>query len=272
MDFKKILVPIDFSSCSKNALKNALQLAKKTKAELLLLHAFQIPVAHGELGSQTIIMGLAADIEKDIQQDFENLKKEFPELNDINYRNQIKHAYPVDAILSAVLTEKIDLIIMGTHGASGIDEIIMGTNAYSVIKDLRCPVLVIPEKGDLKNINRMAYASDYKHLEDMSGLDPMIDLAVLYDAEIDILHLSDKSEIDMEEADEAEMIEKQLKDIKHTYHFKSAEDIEQSLNDHIAERQIDLLVMIPRKHKFFEKHWTKKMAFHSKTPLLALPS
>ena len=266
MDLKKILVPIDFSSCSK------IQLAKKTKAELLLLHAFQIPVAHGELGAQTVIMGLATDIEKDIEEDFENLKNEIPELNEVNYKSNIKHAYPIDAILSAVLTEKIDLIVMGTHGASGIDEIIMGTNAYSVIKDLRCPVLVIPKNGNLKNVNRIAYASDYKHLEDTSILNPMINIAALYDAEIDILHLSDKKEMNSEEAEEAERIENQLKDVIHSYHFKSAEDIEQSLNQHIAERQIDILVMVPRKHKFFEKHWTKKMAFHGKTPLLALPS
>jgi nucleotide-binding universal stress UspA family protein len=275
MTFKKILVPIDFSECSKNALKNAIPLAKKTGAKLLLLHAFQIPVAHGELGAQGMIMGLASDIEKNIEEDFVNLRKEFPELNDINNKNYVKHAYPVDAISSTVLTEKVDLIIMGTHGASGIEEVIMGTNAYSVIKNLSCPVLVIPEKGSIQDIKRIALASDYKHLNDISILNPMADLAKLHAAEIDIFHLSDRTEISEEEVEEAKLIEKYLKKIEHSYHFQISKDVEQAINEHLEERQIDMLTMIPRHHKFFErlfeKQWTKKMAFHSKTPLLALP-
>ena len=274
MSIKKILVPTDFSPCAKNALNSAISLASKFEAELILMNAFQIPVSHGEFGAQTIITGLANDIEKDINTEMDKLIESLPALKKIKYKTSIVHSHTTSAIRNTIKKESIDLVIMGTHGASGIDEVLIGTNAYSTVKEGSCPVMVIPEEAKLEKIGRIIFASDYRHLNKLDSLKPLITLAKYYNSHIDVLHFSEELITD-EERSEAKAINRTFKKLSHGYHFYLSADVEQSINDHIKKYPADLIVMIPRHHNFFErifnKKWTKKMVSHSETPILTLP-
>ena len=144
----RILLPTDFSENALTAIRYALTLYKDLKCTFFLLNSYMPPVYHTEylMGSPAQI-GLGDIVQQNSQDNLEALKntleKEF---------NNPLHTFITHSalnVLSSEITrtveaEKIDIIVMGTQGASGAKEILLGTNTVHVIKNAKCPVLVIP--------------------------------------------------------------------------------------------------------------------------------
>lgn len=275
MAHKKILVPVDFSKCSKNALKYAILIGKRLPADLLLMHAFSVPVTHGEMGAISIINTLVTGIEEDIESDFSRLIDEVPELAEVKYETVIKHGSVVDAFVAKSREFQPDLVVMGTKGAHGIDEVILGTNAFAVVKNSDIPVLIIPENAGFRPLKKIALASDYQDVH-IGLFDPLLMLNRIFGSEIHIVHISKDKAINNEEAEEAKKMQRYFKDVPHHYHLLQTDDIEEGLNNYCHEHAIDLLTLIPRKHRLFEvlmkgRH-SKKIIFHTEIPLLTLPA
>jgi len=136
--FKKILVPIDFSETSFNALETAVCLSKLNNASLEILYAKDtIP----ELVLHDNQRGRSRDNSQAIMNAY---------VNAIEHKHQIKpkliweEGLPADAIIRTANKNQPDLIVCGTHGASGYRESFIGSTAYTVIKYASCPVLTIP--------------------------------------------------------------------------------------------------------------------------------
>ncbi|GAA5036856.1 universal stress protein UspA [Marivirga lumbricoides] len=271
---KRILIPTDFSECSINALKYAVQLAEKINIdEILILHAYAVPLSYSDLNISYDLSDTAEAIEKDIDKEFSLLEQKIPELKNIKYHKVKIDHYLNDAILSVCLKTNIDLIIMGTQGASGIDEVVLGTNAHRIIKSQICPVLVVPEDAKFTGMRNIALSSDYKGL--MSELlYPLKALRYAFGATVHVIHISKKDHLEGEKAEAAKSLELHLKDLPHQFHFMKDEDIEFALENFAQKKNIDLLVIYPRKKGLFErifgKSESKSIIFHSKIPLLAL--
>ena len=147
---KKILVPIDFSDASVNALKVACQLALRFDAGLYLLHVnemmpYVIPV------TEYAYTATAVDIEtynkekyEHIQQLKKNVLREAPYSN-LDITVAVEAGVMVPVVKKVAEEEFADLIVMGTLGASGWREVLVGSNTERVIRHAPCPVLVIPE-------------------------------------------------------------------------------------------------------------------------------
>ncbi|NMH86757.1 universal stress protein [Flavivirga algicola] len=155
---KKIIVPIDFSEHSEYALKTAARLAKKNNAELLALHMLEMSevmlTASGE-EPQKIIYFL-----KLAEQRFEDfLKKDY--LKDVKVIPIVKHFKVFSEVNEIAQKYDADLIVMGSHGASGVKEFFIGSNTERVVRHADIPVLVV--KNDLPQINFevIAYACDF---------------------------------------------------------------------------------------------------------------
>ncbi|MBL6445602.1 universal stress protein [Fulvivirga sp. 29W222] len=275
MGHKKILVPVDFSKCSKNALKYAIHIGKRMPADLQLMHAFSVPVTHGEMGAISIVNTLVTGIEEDLESDFAKLTEEVPELAEVNYETVIKHNSVVDAFIAQSKQFQPDMVIMGTKGAHGIDEVVLGTNAFAVTKNSKVPVLVIPETAGYRPLKKIALASDYKDVH-VGLFDPLLDLNKVFGAEIHIVHISKEKNLTAEETEEAKKMQRYLKDVPHHYHLLQTDNIEDGLNGYCHEHDIDLLTLIPRKHQLFEVlmrgRQSKKIIFHTEIPVLTLPS
>ena len=273
--FKKILVPTDFSVCSKNALKNAVTLAKETKSELFILHVYYESVINSEVGIGTIIPNMTDEFEQSARKGYKKLEKEIPSLGDVKHTFLTKQGITSESIISTCYANDIDLIIMGTQGVSGFEEVIIGSNTYDVIKKAHCPVLAIPQGSNIYDIKKIAFAGDYKKIEDISkALKPLMQIAHLYNAEIHIIHIDDEDVLGAEEFQEAKKLERYLKNTIHSYHFDINKNIIEGIDNYVSENEIDLLVLIPHKRNLFEKVYrkniTKKLVFHTKTPLMTL--
>jgi nucleotide-binding universal stress UspA family protein len=152
---KKILVPCDFSKPAINAFRFALDVAAESKGTVYLLHVLELPVI-----PDTVIMPVLT-----FEQDFlENLKKktlsEFDKLiakynnNKVKIQPVMEFGPPANTIVAYAEKNAVDLIIMGSHGASGLREYFVGSNAEKVVRRSHVPVLVMKGyfKGPVKNI------------------------------------------------------------------------------------------------------------------------
>lgn len=158
---KKILVPTDFSKQAENALKVAAQLAKKHKSEIYLLHMLELPlglVDQANTGGSSLPESLF----------FMKLAhKRFKEVLSSDYLKGIKVYETVlfqntfEGITEVGEKNKVDLIIMGSHGASGFKEMFIGSNTEKVVRTSKIPVLVIKNKNEKFAVKNFVFASDF---------------------------------------------------------------------------------------------------------------
>ncbi|MCH7974208.1 MAG: universal stress protein [Bacteroidetes bacterium] len=148
-DIKKVLVPIDFSDYSKDALNYSINFNKCFNAELILIYVIE-PVIYPTDFSATQISIPPTDVEitKNAEASLKQLiNKEIP--LDIKINAIIKIGKPFVEIVETATEENIDLIIISSHGHSGIEKILFGSTAEKVVRKAPCPVLTLrtPLKG-----------------------------------------------------------------------------------------------------------------------------
>ncbi len=141
---KNILVATDFTQLSENALQTAVAIAERHSAELTLLNSieyanFMLPV-EGTMATDQMITELSALNEDNLKA----MAAEISQKKKLKITTHLAIGNPADEICRAAMKLKSDLIVMGTHGASGIREFFLGSNAFNVVRKTPCPVLTIP--------------------------------------------------------------------------------------------------------------------------------
>lgn len=157
---KRILVPTDFSSRAENALKIAAQIARKNDFEIHLLHMLEIPSQMNDAitgGAAIPEIMLFLQKAKEIMQ--HTKEKDF--LQGLTVIDAIKLERATQGILSYSKDNHIDLIIMGSNGASGLTEIIIGSNTEKVVRLSPAPVMVIKEEITPFDPKNIVFASDF---------------------------------------------------------------------------------------------------------------
>ena len=138
MKTQNILVPVDFSANSAAAVDYASSLANESGAELHLLHVHEDVVAFVE--------GFGGyPMPPDVEQIKASLEQVRPTTADIPFRRCFKMGHPADEIIQYAKENQIDLIVMGTHGRTGIDRLLIGSVAEGVVRRAPCPVLTIKQ-------------------------------------------------------------------------------------------------------------------------------
>ena len=179
---KRILVPIDFSKYSEEALKVAAQIARKNKSEIILLHLLELP----HQGGDTMSTGSSIpEIMFYKNAAIGNLE----ELMDADYLKGIyvseatKFEKVTEGILEVSKTNQVDLIVMGSHGTSGFEELLIGSNTEKVVRSSDIPVLVVKRNaGDFRAKN-LVFASDFSK-EIRKPFQKMLEFAKIFDSNL----------------------------------------------------------------------------------------
>lgn len=182
---KKILVPTDFSEQAENALKVAAMIAKKHDAEIYLLHMMEIPMQQIDPGSVRSDIPEALFFMQLAHKRFENLM-ESDYLEGIAVHEKVKADITFNEIKDACKELDIDLIVMGSHGVSGLKEMFIGSNAEKVVRSSDIPVLVIKNKHNSFSIRDFVFASDFKN-DNKETYRQATEFAKLFDAKIHLL-------------------------------------------------------------------------------------
>ncbi|CAM1333795.1 universal stress protein [Tenacibaculum aestuariivivum] len=156
---KKIIVPVDFSIHSENALKTAAYIAKQTNAEVIVVHMLELSNAvinQSESSSQQEMIFYIKLAEKKFN---EFLQKDY--LSDIKVTPIIKHFKIFSELDELAKEENADLVIIGSKGTSGLEEIFIGSNTEKVIRYANVPVLVVKEEPITSKIQKVVFACDF---------------------------------------------------------------------------------------------------------------
>jgi nucleotide-binding universal stress UspA family protein len=266
-----ILVPTDFSDLSKVAAMYAVQLAKKLKADIIILAVININASAAtsirwEKLQEEMIKIASEDAAKLIQEIKADINGKLP----ISYHYTI--GYPVqDLIESFTVENDVDMIIMGTKGATGLKKVLMGSNATAVIDNSSKPVIAVPGETVFKPIEKIVYATDMANLNE--EIKAVAQFAQLLDAHVKVLHVirgdSDKKFDDMQ-------ITADLINLtgypKISFHVSRNDFTADEVDSFVVNQEADLLAMFTHKLDFYEKLFgksiTRQLAFHAHVPLL----
>jgi nucleotide-binding universal stress UspA family protein len=273
MEKYKILVPVDFSPYSVNALKNAVSLAKKTDSFISIVHAVMVPVVYGEDDMESSGWQ-AEEMEKGIKDNLESMTNLVPDLKDIDHEFKLEYALSPDAIITFTLQNEVDLIVMGTRGKNRKGRALLGSNTFAVINSVKCPVLAIPEDGNINDVKKIILAVDYDEIPPYASFEPLIKLARLFGAQVNIIHIGKEMKLTSEELLEARNLEQYFKTVKHQYKYLFGGDEEKTISTYLKNENARVLAIISKEHTMVEKlqhrSLTKKIVSHLKIPLLVL--
>ena len=144
-DIKKILVPIDFSDYSKSALKYAVNFCKDCNAEMVLIYVVEPVIYPPDFSmGQIAIPSVNAEWDERAKQELEKLAKEQIPAS-VQVKTIIKTGKPFVEIIETAGELDVDLIIIATHGRSGMEHILFGSTAEKVVRKAPCPVLTLRE-------------------------------------------------------------------------------------------------------------------------------
>lgn len=264
MNIKKILVPIDFSEISLNALRYAADFAQSNGAAIFLLHIADpdslLNDLKGNLSPEHLL----------------SLVKEERFLTGIKTTSILKKGKIADLILEESRTNDVDLVVMGTQGAGNLTRTLIGTNTTKVVSHSKCPVLAIPGDATWQPVKKVVLAVDLEHRADKSILDVV---NTMKKREAAILAVYVGTSNDRKNEAELNRYVEELK-IKSQYQKIVAKYIHSelflgSLENFILDIEADMLVMITHHRGVFESIFdpsvTKRLAFHTQVPLMVIP-
>lgn len=170
---KKILVPTDFSEQAGYALDFAYQIALKSTAEIILINVVDYPGLSSIWGGGMNVIGGAEPPLDNLDESFINnlfnrskdeiramTKKLDP--GSVKIKQVVEVGNPYFVITEKIEQENVNLVIMGTKGASGLEEVLIGSNTERVVRHANCPVITIKKKRDYTKIHNIAFASNFE--------------------------------------------------------------------------------------------------------------
>lgn len=145
VQIKKILVPVDFSDYSKHALKYAVEFAKQFDAELILISVIEPMIYPADFSmGQVAIPATDQNLSERVEEELKNLdEKEIA--GQVRSKRIIKSGKPFYEINETAREEDADLIIIATHGHTGVEHLLFGSTAEKVVRKAPCPVLTLRE-------------------------------------------------------------------------------------------------------------------------------
>lgn len=272
-----ILFPTDFSESARNAMQYGLQLYKGRGYKYVILNSVEPTTASSNAG---MIVNMSEILAKD---SLEGLAKEkewlesLPEAEGCHFETVQMFGEFVSCIKHIIRDKSIDMIIMGTTGASGLKEFFVGSNAASVIQDIHIPTLSVPFNADFEQINRIVFATDLATIKNPEFLAFLLEIAKRREAKLTLFHvIKSSSKISNKEKEEAkERLLNYFSDVNVDFDSLENEDTVEGIQAYMKlHKDVDILTMVPRKKNFFEKIFTKsvakKVAYHSSVPMLTL--
>jgi nucleotide-binding universal stress UspA family protein len=277
---KQILLPTDFSENSWNAISYALQLFKEEECTFHLLNAYTPVIYNVEyvLGYPAQF-GLGDAVRETAQ---ENLKDIISIINDeYNNPNHRFEAYArfdtlISGIREFISEHDIDLIVMGTKGATGAKEVLFGSNTVHVFKNGKYPVLAILSNFSFEAPHEILFPTDLDVIYKHSSLKILKEIVESNEARLNALHVSTGYVLTEKQERNKDKLESMFSKSAFLFHDVKSSEIPEAINEFQIRHKINLLVMINNKRSFFENLFFKKtinqIGFHLNVPFLVMPS
>jgi len=207
-----------------------------------------------------------ANLIKKLETKYKNDKHTFHSV--VDYDNFI------DSINQLTLNKQIDLIVMGTKGATGLEKVVFGSNTVHVMQRCVAPVLAIPDGCLFTNLNRVAFTTNYLTLHNIEELRPLKELVTLYDSKLNILHFDDIEGVSDQRKENKKFLKTYFSDVTYENIDSFSTDLYKTLEEYVHANDIKLIAMMRKKHTFlerlFNRHPEETLAFNIDIPFLVM--
>ncbi len=272
----KILIPVDFSTTSTNALEVAIDLAQKHKASVSLLHvvdsSFMMIAPDGSM-----VVDISSDIIiKENERKLDELFDKYKQRGFWDIQRIVKVGQVSQEIVDCAKELDIDLIVMGTHGTSGIQEFLIGSDAFRVVKNASCPVLTVPTYHQWKGISKVLFP-----IRPVEGALDKLDFtkAILsaYKSEWTVVGMSEDNPVYIEKVtDLLDTLVGHLnkEGISNKSLFYHGGDIAERVNEIASLLMVDLVVITATTDytfkEYFAGNYSQQVVNHAQVPVLSV--
>ncbi len=257
---KDIIIPIDFSETSLNAVRYAAGLLSERKDTTVILYNMFTEEEQAATAAQ-YLESLKAEMEQKGVSNIECIKELGTDL--------------IDSLGRLAHQKDAELIIMGITEKSEWRQLLSGSNTLKMAEQNVCPVMIVPPSAKYTGIKNVALTSDFKNVDIATPELAIKTVLQIFDAKLHIVNVDSDHYVSLsdEYLKERERLQKMFADFKPDFYFIGMNDFHEAVLQFAADKKIDLIVVIPKNHSFinsiFSGSNTKKLAFHSTVPLLA---
>lgn len=277
---KNILLPTDFSENSWNAITYAIRFFENIKCNFYLLHVNRI----SELAVNDAPLILNEETINDLyikptKSKLRNTLKRILELNP----NQTNHKFYtltdynffIEAIRKNVDEKKIDCIVVGTKGATGLEKIILGTNTADIITKVKCNTLAIPENAAFVTPKEIAFPTDFSLSDNLQVLQPISDIIDRFGSSLRIIHITkNKVDLNNDQKENKELLEDYFNHQHYSFHYLTNKKVENAIQCFVESRDINLICMVAKNLNYFQQilfhSKVEEISYHTDVPFLVL--
>lgn len=273
---KNILIPTDFSDNAWCAAVYALKLLAVNECNFYFLHSSQMKASSMSNISNKLLNIMSNKAQSELLE-----LKEMAEKSNINDNHKFEVILSLEgldrAIQRAIKKYEIDLVVMGTKGATGAKEIFLGSNSVKIIKQIKsCPLMLIPNEYDFEEPKQIAFPTDFNRFygEELAILKWM---ASLWNSKIRVVHINKEENLSSLQDYNLAMLKAYLENYPHSFHWMPDYTKKAiAISDFIDELNINILFMINYKHSIIENIVNEpvinKIGSHATIPFFVIPS
>ncbi len=272
---KKFLVPTDFSETSKNAARYAVELAQDDPNTTIILYNLYDRIAPGTDG--TPLTETDEDRKTVLHQALDNLEIELHEISTVRIQYVAEEGTSlVESVERYVRYNAIDVVIMCITGATRLEQIFMGSNALNMARQGVCPVIIVPPNARFRKIQNVLFASDFKNVKSTTPVAQIKEILDIFKPNLHIVNVDAEHYVELTDEYRAERswLAKTFEEYNPEFYFIRMYDFLDAISNFTADHQIDLIITVPRRHNYiaglYKTSHTKKLAYHSQVPLVAI--
>jgi len=277
---KRILLPTDFSENAYNAIKYAVKLLKDEVCEFYVLHTYTPAiVSAGSMLDSYSALTLQKVAQESAQKKLDELEdritKDFPNQNH-NFTSIASFNMLIGEMKALIKKENIDMVIMGTQGATGAKEIFLGTHTMYAIKKMKCPVIAVPTNFKYEAPKEILFPTDYKLDKHNKYLPILRELCNKHTSRLHILNAYYGTPLTKIQLNTKAFLDAYFMDNAHLFHIVEGADVLGAVEQFQMKAKINFMVMIHNKHNFLEnilfKPVINQVVYHTNVPFLVIPS
>jgi nucleotide-binding universal stress UspA family protein len=269
---KTILVTTDFSPAANNAAHYAADMAAAIKAEIFLLHIYQLPVVYSEIPVAVTIDDMRNDAEINISQLKEQLKQKHAGVN-LPIQTEVREGVFFQELKTVCENIKPYAVVMGSQGTTAAERLLFGGHTVYAMKHLMWPIITVPPEANFLTVKKIGLTCDFNKVADTTPFDEIKKLVMDFNAELHVLNTGKKEVYNPDIVFQSGVLQEMLQPLNPKYHFIANDNTDEGIMDFAENNDIDLLVVLPKRHnlmdKLTHKSHTKQLVLHSHVPVMA---
>lgn len=272
---KTILCPTDFSKSSENAVRYAIELARISKAKILLMHAYETPVIYTDVTISTVQIDFELLRESALKQLKKLYARLIEQVRDLSIELVLQQGLPSARTVEIAIEKKVDLIVMATTATNQLQRFLIGSNASRVLKHAPCKVLLVPPRARYSGLKKLVYATDLSE-ENLMTANQLSDMASLFKSELIFLNIDNKSLVH-DESDITRVTHRIRQYVAYPRmkgYVCTDLNVADGITFFLKKEKADCLAMATHHRKFIQAlanpSVTKRVAYQTDIPLLIL--